>query len=323
MKAWLMTRPGPPDTLELIDLPDPEPREGWVLIDVKAFGLNRSELYTRQGHSGDAVTLPRVLGIECVGTVAHGGGTDIEGGETVAAAMGGLGRTHHGGYATKTLIPRNNVFPLSTGLDWPTLGALPESYLTAWGALIEACDLQPGHAVLIRGGTSSVGFAAISIAAHLGATVIATTRNPDKVAALLEAGADHVVIDEGTVADKVRQLAPEGVDAVVELVGQPSTIEDSLLAIRPRGVLSLVGFLGDQWDYGLPWPPSTVRMTRYSSDTLTAATTTPVMQTIVDRVAAGDYRSNIHEVVDFAEVPRAHTLMEVNLASGKLVVEVI
>jgi NADPH:quinone reductase-like Zn-dependent oxidoreductase len=322
MKAWLMTQSGPPDSLEMVDLADPEPREGWVLTDVKGFGMNRSELYTRQGHSGDAVSLPRVLGIECVGTVLDGGGTNLEVGQTVAAAMGGMGRTHHGGYATRTLIPDNNVFPLTTDLDWPTLGALPESYLTAWGALIDACDVRPGGTVLIRGGTSSVGFAAISIAAHLGATVIATTRNHDKVAALHNAGAHHVVLDEGTVAAKVREIAPGGVDAVVELVGLLASIEDSLLTLRPRGVLSLVGFLGDQWDYGLPFPPSTVRVTMFSSETFTAATTTPVLQAIVDRVAAGDYLSNIHEVLAFADVPRGHALMEANLASGKLVVEV-
>jgi NADPH:quinone reductase-like Zn-dependent oxidoreductase len=320
MKGWLMTEPGPPDSLALVDLPDPEPRREWVLINVKAFGLNRSELYTRQGHSGDAVTLPRVLGIECVGTVADAGGTDLEVGQTVAAAMGGMGRTHHGGYATKTLIPQDNVYPIETTLDWTTLGALPETYLTAWGALIDACGLQSDHTVLIRGGTSSVGMAAISIANHLGATVIATTRNPDKTSALHEAGAHHTVIDEGAVADRVRQLVPGGVDRAVELVGRLATIEDSLLAMRPRGVLSLVGFLGDEWDYGLPWPPSTVRLTMYSSDTLTTATATPVLQSIVDRVAAGSYRANIHEALDFGDVPRGHTIMESNLATGKLVV---
>ena len=117
MKAWLMRQAGSPESLELVDLPDPEPREGWVLIDVMAFGLNRSELHTRQGQSGDAVTLPRVLGIECVGVVVDAGGTDLAVGRTVAAAMGGMGRTHDGGYATKALIPRSNVFPIDTSLD--------------------------------------------------------------------------------------------------------------------------------------------------------------------------------------------------------------
>jgi len=315
-----MRQAGPPNSLELVDLPDPEPCEGWVLIDVKAFGLNRSELYTRQGHSGDAVTLPRVLGIECVGVVADAGGTDLKVGQKVAAAMGGLGRTHHGGYSTRTLVPRNNVFPVDTTLDWATFGALPETYLTASGAVVDACDVQSGQTVFIRGGTSSVGMAAITIAADRGATVIATTRNPDKSQALRAAGAHHVVIDRGTVAEEVRELVPVGVDAGVELVGRLETIQDSLLTIRPRGVLSLVGFLGDEWDYGLPWPPSTVRVTLYSSDTFASATTTPVLQAIVDGVSAGTYGANIDRVVDFTDVAEAHGIMEANLAKGKLVV---
>lgn len=73
-----MQESGGPEVLQLVELPEPQPKEGWILIDIKAFGLNRSELYTRQGHSGDAVTLPRVLGIECVGVVVDGGGTDLQ-----------------------------------------------------------------------------------------------------------------------------------------------------------------------------------------------------------------------------------------------------
>lgn len=69
MKAWQIKSYGATDVFELNELPDPQPKKGWVLIEIKAFGINRSELYTRQGHSGDAVTLPRVLGIECVGEV--------------------------------------------------------------------------------------------------------------------------------------------------------------------------------------------------------------------------------------------------------------
>ena len=315
-----MREPGPPDSLERAELPDPKPRQGWVQIDVRAFGLNRSELYTRQGHSGDAVPLPRVLGIECVGTVLEPGGTDLEYGQTVAAAMGGMGRAFDGGYATQTLIPRRNVFPLQTELDWPTLGALPESYLTAWGALIEACDAQPGETILIRGGSSSVGLDAASIVNQLGADSIATTRNEDKRAALVAAGADHVLIDGGTIAQEVRNLAPDGVDHVIELVGTEETIADSLETLRPRGVLCLVGFLAGNWDYGLPWPPSTVRLTLYSSEHLAAETATPVLQAIVDGIPQCSYRANIHEVFDFEDLPRAHELMESGAAAGKLVV---
>jgi NADPH2:quinone reductase len=162
--------------------------------------------------------------------------------------------------------------------------------------------------------------AAVTIAADRGATVVATTRNPDKSQALRTAGAHHVVIDGGTIAEEVRELAPDGVDAAVELVGRLESIQDSLRTIKPRGVLSLVGFLGDEWDYGLPWPPSTVRVTLYSSETFATATSTPVLQRIVDKVAAGNYGANIDRVMDFTAVAEAHGIMEANLAKGKLVV---
>ena len=121
--------------MKLVELPDPEPKKDWVLIDVKAFGINRSELYTRQGHSGKAVTIPRVLGIECVGVVVDGGGTDLKQGQKVAAAMGFMGRKYHGGYAEKTLVPRSNVFPVETDLDWEILGAIPENLFDCPGGL--------------------------------------------------------------------------------------------------------------------------------------------------------------------------------------------
>ena len=315
-----MRAPGPPDSLELTELPDPEPRDGWALVDIRAFGLNRGELMARQGHSGDAVPLPRVLGIECVGSVVNGGGTDLEPGQTVAVAVGGMGRSFDGGYATKGLFPRSNVFPVETELDWPTLAALPESYLTAWGSLIDSCGAKEGETVLIRGGSSSVGLAAASLVKNLGGRSIATTRSEGKRAALMAAGADEVVIDAGQIAEQVRELAPDGVDRVVELVGSVETITDSLQTLRPRGVLCLVGFLAYEWDYGLPWPPTTVRITIFSSLVIEAEAATPVLQSIVDGVQASTHLANVHEVFDFDELPRAHELMESNGAAGKLVV---
>jgi NADPH:quinone reductase-like Zn-dependent oxidoreductase len=145
MKSWLMRQAGPANSLALVDLPDPEPRDGWVLIDVKAFGLNRSELYTRQGHSGDAVTLPRVLGIECVGLVTDAGGTDVKVGQSVAAAMGGLGRTHHGGYSTKTLVARNTCslsIPPSIG---PLSGLCPRHISRRGVPLLMRVTSDPGR----------------------------------------------------------------------------------------------------------------------------------------------------------------------------------
>lgn len=323
MKAWQIKSYGSTGVFQLNDIPDPQPKAGWVLIDIKAFGINRSELYTRQGHSGDAVTLPRVLGIECVGLVADGGGTDLKPGQKVAAAMGNMGRLFDGGYAEKTLIPRSNVYPVDTSLDWATFGALPETCLTAWGVLKEAIDLPPGGSLLVRGGTSSVGLACTSIAKEMGCTVLATTRKEDKVPVLKKAGVDHVLIDSGKVESQVKAIFPQGVNGVVELVGKQNTIMDCLQCTAPKGTVGLVGFLGDSWEYQFfPWMPSTVKLTIYSSETLHADYATPVLQTIAGRVAQGIYRPNIHQVFSFEELPQAHEMMEQNRAAGKLVVRV-
>lgn len=213
------------------------------------------------------------------------------------------------------------MYPIETNLSWEELGALPETYLTAWGVTIEAVGLTKNQTLLIRGGSSSVGMACISIAKDLNCTVIATTRKENKKQTLLEAGADHVIVDSGSVQEEVRKIIPEGVHGVIELVGRENTIKDNLLCIRPKGTMGMVGFLGNQWDYAFfPWMPSTVKITLYSSETLNREYATPVLQKIIDKVESGHYKSNIHQVFAFEDLPKAHHIMENNLATGKLVV---
>ena len=156
----------------------------------------------------------------------------------------------------------------------------------------------------------------------MGCTVFATTRKEAKVPILKAAGVDHVLIDKGSVKEQIKAIIPEGVNGVVELVGIEKTIMDCLQATAPKGTVGMVGFLGDSWDYKFfPWMPSTVKLTLYSSETLNTETATPALQTIVDRVADGSYKTNIHQVFDFESLPMAHDIMEKNLASGKLVVK--
>ena len=124
MRAVVLDEPGPPEALRIRELPIPEPRRGWVLIQVRAFGLNRSELHTRLGLA-EGVTFPRVLGIEAAGTVVSAPGTDLQRGQQVAAMMGGMGRTVDGGYAEYTCVPASQVIAFNSDLDWATLGAAP------------------------------------------------------------------------------------------------------------------------------------------------------------------------------------------------------
>ena len=121
--------------------PNPKPKRAGYSIQVKAFGLNRAELFTRQGES-PGVTFPRVLGIEAVGTVEAAPGTPFRPGQKVAAMMGGMGRQFNGGYAQYTLVPQSSVFALETALDWAILGAIPEMFQTVMGSLTTGLEVQ-------------------------------------------------------------------------------------------------------------------------------------------------------------------------------------
>ena len=183
MKAMVLDAPGPPQALKMSDRPIPDVRPGWVRIRVRAFGINRSELMTRLGLS-NGVTFPRILGIECAGEVDAAPGSSLVPGQKVVAMMGGMGREFDGGYAEYTVVPASIVIPISTDLPWEIVGALPEMLQTAYGSLTVGLDLQAGQTLLVRGGTTSIGMMAAALAADVGATVLATTRQRERLSSL-------------------------------------------------------------------------------------------------------------------------------------------
>src|SRR3954449_3292486 len=202
MRAVVLDAPGPPEALRIRELPIPVPRPGEVLIEVRAFGLNRSELHTRLGLA-EGVTFPRVPGIEATGVVESAPGGEFAPGQQVVAMMGGMGRTFDGGYAEYTCVPAEHVIPFSSTLDWAIVGAVPEMLQTAYGSLTVGLDFQPGQTLLIRGGTSSVGMAAAVLAKDRGLTVLSTTRSAERFDALRAIGVDHPLLDDGDIADVV------------------------------------------------------------------------------------------------------------------------
>jgi len=181
MRAVVLDAPGPPEALAIRELPVPKPSPGWVLIEVKAFGLNRSELHTRLGLA-EGVTFPRVLGIEATGIVAECPGGEFTAGQQVAAMMGGMGRVFDGGYAEYTCVPVGQVLPFSSRLDWATLGAVPEMLQTSYGSLTVGLDAQVGESILIRGGSSSVGMATAVLAKRRGMTVLSQSEQGRRAA---------------------------------------------------------------------------------------------------------------------------------------------
>lgn len=198
--------------------PIPRPLPGWVLIRVKAFGLNRSELFTRQGHSPN-VHFPRILGIEATGLVESAPNGEFQPGDVVATAMGGMGRDFDGGYAEYTCVPAGQVQKLKTTLPWSVLGGCGEMLQTAYGSLFHALQLKEGERLLVRGGTTSVGLAAAAIAKNHGVSVVSTTRSEKRRELLMKSGASHVVVDDGNIAEAVKKETGGGVNKVLELIG--------------------------------------------------------------------------------------------------------
>jgi NADPH:quinone reductase-like Zn-dependent oxidoreductase len=322
MRAAVCVKAGGPEVLEMRELPVPAVREGWSLVRVKGAGLNRSELRTRQGHS-PSVTFPRVLGIECVGIMAASTDPLLPEGATVAAVMGEMGREFDGGYAEYALLPNSLLMPVTTTLPWDVLAALPETYLTAQGSL-DALGVTPGSQgrLLIRGGTSSVGLAAASIASGYGVTTAATTRRPGKAGALTAAGADYALVDDGaSLATSVHAVWPQGPDYVLDLVGT-STAADSLRLVRRGGTVCMTGTLSG-WlipDFEpVAMIPSGTKLTAFHSDNFKGSAGMTALQRVADQVEAGVYRPNLDRVFALDDIVAAHRYMENNEATGKLV----
>jgi len=325
MKAIVISTYGGPEVLTVTELPDPVPAEGEILIRVLAFGLNHAESYMRSGAWGQVAP---VTGIECAGTVQADPSGRLAAGTAVVALLGGMGRTRNGSYAELVTVPASNVVPVRTSLSWTDLAALPEVYATAWAGLHQNLGLRPGQTVLVRGGTSALGQAAVNVAAADGATVIATTRDPGRAARLRDIGATHVLIDDGQLAAQVRKLGTE-VDAVFDLVGN-SVLRDSLRIVRARGRVCQLGFLGGLAPVADFDPisdlPTGVQFSFYGSAFVLSTGEFPLagipLQEMVTKAETGQYQARPVRVFGFEEVVRAHQVMEEGLAAGKMVVAV-
>lgn len=155
MKAVVVYEAGGVEQLVYQEVAKPKLKEGWSLVKVMGFGINRSEIFTRKGYS-PSVDFPRILGIECVGLIEDS--QVFERGTKVISIMGEMGRAFDGSYAEYVLLPNEQIYPINSQLPWSTLAAIPETYYTAYGCL-DNLNLVATDCVLVRGASSAAGIA--------------------------------------------------------------------------------------------------------------------------------------------------------------------
>lgn len=240
MKAVLISKPTKAEDITFTDIPMPTSAKGWVVVKIHAFGLNHSEQILREFEiNNDYIHKPIVPGIEAVGEIFDPSDSHFKKGDKVIAVMGGMGRSFNGSYEEYAVLPSHHVFKAETPLSYEELGAVPETYFTAWGSLFHCLHLKKEDHLLIRGATCALGYVAIQIAKALGCEVSVTTHRREKISLLLPYHPDHVFLDEGSLKDEVH-----GITKALELVG-PKTVLDTLSIMEEGGIVCNTGILGN------------------------------------------------------------------------------
>ena len=321
MKAVVLKKPSTADELYIQNIEIPKVKDGWVLIKIKAFGINRAEIFTRNGFS-PSVKLPRVIGIECVGIIEDASDSDFQKGDRVFTMMNGLGREFNGSYAEYTLVPSSQVYPITLSeTDWTKLAAYPELYYTAYGSLFKSLKLKNTDTLLIRGGTSSVALASIQLAKNFGNTVIATSRSKTKAEFLKEIGADFVLIQDETFDAQLRKYFPDGIDKVLDLIGTP-TLKNSLKSVKQGGIVCMTGCLGG-WVIENFEPLEDILSESYLTSFDSTNVNKNTIKEMFDFIEKYDIKPRISKVFTLNEISLAHKYLESNSANGKVVINVL
>lgn len=315
MHAIRVAKAGGPEVLDYVEMPVPEVREGWSLVRVFGFGINHSEIFTREGKS-PSVHFPRVLGIECVGEVAESTDPErLQPGMKVASLMGEMGRAFDGGYAEYVLLPNKQIYPIETNLPWDLTAAVPETFYTAYLSL-RNLQIESGMKVLVRGGTSGVGVAFLRLirAGFEDLVVYGTTRDLSKADQLLEVGFDEVILDDSGVLKTDEQF-----DRVLELIG-PATMKDTCAHVVEGGIVCSTGQLGGQWcldgfDPIMDLPPNGYLTSAYSANVEEKA-----VQDLFAYVERNKVDVRPERVFRLDEVRQAHEYLQSAHSFGKVVV---
>jgi putative PIG3 family NAD(P)H quinone oxidoreductase len=318
MRAVIVTEPGGPEALTVVELPDPEPGPGEVLVRVAGTAVNRADTMQRQGFYPPPPGASDVLGLECSGTIAAlgEGVTDWAVGDEVCALLSG------GGYAELVAVPAGQLMPVPDGIDLVTAGSIPEVACTVWSNLFMIAGLQPGERLLVHGGSGGIGTFAIQLATAMSAKVFTTAGTAEKLAACADLGADVTINyrDEDFV-EVLREAG--GADVILDNMGA-KYLDRNVDALATEGRLVVIGLQGGtkgELDLGMLLRKrgaviaTTLRSRPTEEKAVIAAS---VVEHVWPLVADGQVRPIVHATMPLDRVADAHRLMEDSSHIGKI-----
>ena len=304
--------------LEVGERPDPEPPDGWTVVDVRAASLNHHDLWSLRGVGLPEDRLPMILGCDAAGVDADGdevivhwviASDDWRGDETLDPRRTLLSELHPGALAERVAVPRGNLVPKPAALSFEEASCLPTAWLTAYRMLFVKSGLRPGQTVLIQGAGGGVASAAIVLARNAGLRVWVTSRDPAKGEKAVELGA-HEAFESGA-------RLPDRVDAVLETVGE-ATWKSSLAAVKPGGRVVVCGATTG------PNPPAQLHRFWWKQLTVYGSTmgTRDDFLGAYELVRSGRARVHVDSVFPLAEIRAAHERLERGEQLGKIVLTI-
>jgi NADPH:quinone reductase-like Zn-dependent oxidoreductase len=317
VKAVRIHEDGGPEVLRYEDVPDPEPRDGEVLVELRAASLNHLDIWIRKGLP--SVPKPRILGADGAGVIA---GTEervvINPGIVENGTMHIVGETRDGTHAELIAVPRDYVHPIPGGLSFEEAAAFPLVFETAYRMLVPRARLQEDEWVLIWGIGGGVATAALAIAKALGAHVVVTSSSDEKLERARELGADALVNHEtGDVVKAVKEVTGGGAHVVVDDVGE-ATWRRTLDAARPEGRIVVCGATTG------PNPPAALHRVWWKQLSILGSTmgTPEDFRGVYDLIAAGRARPVVDQVFPLADAASAHERLEAGEQLGKIVLSI-
>ncbi|MCK7595729.1 NAD(P)H-quinone oxidoreductase [Microbulbifer sp. CAU 1566] len=313
---------GGPENMQLVEGPSPQVEPGQVLIKVAAAGVNRPDIVQRAGFYPPPPGASPVLGLEVAGEVVAVG-EDVrrwQAGDSVCALTNG------GGYAELALAPEEQCLPIPKGLSVIEAAALPETFFTVWSNLIHRAKLEPGEVLLVHGGSSGIGTAAIQIARELGARVLVTAGSAEKCAACKDLGAERAINyrEQDFVAAVMEYTDGKGADVILDMVGGDYVDRNIRAAAKDGRIVNIAYLNGAKVEVNM-LPVMLKRLTltgstlRPQSPEVKAAIARDLEKRVWPLIEAGKIRPVMAATFALEDVADAHRLMESSDHIGKIV----